>query len=251
MNVYRLSYQRLLGVWATLVLLLGGYSFAMAQNESTSSPTSSVRSLDPAQWETLQNKLDYRPQEEEKEEEKPVEKEEAKRWDWPDLGDWSPFAKILAMTILVGLLSWVTLQIIVNYQTSQNLPETTTILTKDTSATLQRIEEQLDRTEVLPLLQRTELEGNYLLAVRLYYLEVLKRLNEQGHIKWKKDATNRAYLRVLRSTPYATTFLTLTQTFERIWYGNNAPTASRYQEIKQQFEDFLSSLKQENPGADA
>src|SRR5690606_20168955 len=54
--------------------------------------------------------------------------------------------------------------------------------------------EDIEAIDVETALERAIKEGNFRLAVRLYYLDLLKRLNETGVIVWKKDKTNRDYL---------------------------------------------------------
>ena len=57
------------------------------------------------------------------------------------------------------------------------------------------------------------------MAVRLYYLSVLKELSVKNHIRWKRDKTNGAYLRELAGSPLFGTVQEVTLIFERVWYG--------------------------------
>ena len=84
---------------------------------------------------------------------------------------------------------------------------------------LKNIEENLEEAELANPIRQAIAEGNYTLAVRLYYLAILKDLSLNKKIKWKKDKTNGEYLREIAGTPAFSDFQKITLVFERIWYG--------------------------------
>jgi Domain of unknown function (DUF4129) len=69
------------------------------------------------------------------------------------------------------------------------------------------------------LLTTAETAGNYRLAVRLGYLQVLKQLTDQGLIRWQPDKTNHDYLFELPAGPLPDAFRELTRQFDYVWYG--------------------------------
>ena len=77
-----------------------------------------------------------------------------------------------------------------------------------------------------------EAAGNFRLAIRLGYLEVLKRLTDGGLIHWQPDKTNHAYLAELRPGALADTFRRATREFEYVWYGELRLTAALYQQAR-------------------
>ena len=74
--------------------------------------------------------------------------------------------------------------------------------------------------------------GNYRLATRLGYLEVLKRLTDRGLINWQPDKTNHAYLAELAPGPLAEAFGSATREFEYVWYGELRLNAALYQQAR-------------------
>ena len=64
-----------------------------------------------------------------------------------------------------------------------------------------------------------EAAGNFRLATRLGYLEVLKSLTDRGLIEWQPDKTNHAYLAEVGAGPLREAFRRATREFEYVWYG--------------------------------
>lgn len=79
---------------------------------------------------------------------------------------------------------------------------------------------------------------NFRLAVRLLYLQTLKRLTDAGRINYKPDKTNRQYVYELANSPLQADFETLTRQFEFIWYGDFPVDESRFGQLHQQFRQF-------------
>jgi hypothetical protein len=98
------------------------------------------------------------------------------------------------------------------------------------------------------LLREAHLAGNYRLAIRLYFLHLLKKLNENGTIAWAKDKTNRDYLSELFSKQYYFDEIRmLTLAYERVWYGEHTPTPEAYQQLSSEFKAIDQKLN--SPGA--
>ncbi|WP_285010362.1 DUF4129 domain-containing protein [Pedobacter faecalis] len=84
--------------------------------------------------------------------------------------------------------------------------------------------------------------GNYRVAVRLYYLLSLKKLNERELISWQADKTNQVYLRELQDEANRTAFGRLTSRFEYVWYGGFGVEKSDFAQLKTEFDQFHRSL---------
>jgi hypothetical protein len=113
---------------------------------------------------------------------------------------------------------------------------------------LETIEENLHEAEMDPLIRRAVEEGQYALAIRLYFLAILKELSLMQAIRWKKNKTNREYLRELKSEPDHADFGRTARIFERIWYGNRVITAGEFRQVEPPFADFLHRLQEQNRG---
>ena len=85
-------------------------------------------------------------------------------------------------------------------------------------------------------------QQNYRLAVRLLYLQTLKRLTDAELIQYKPDKTNRQYVYELAGSSQQADFEQLTRQFEFVWYGDFPVDASRFEELQTQFRQFSGSL---------
>ena len=77
-----------------------------------------------------------------------------------------------------------------------------------------------------------EAAGNFRLATRLGYLEVLKHLTDGGFIQWQPDKTNHAYLLELPAGPLHEAFRAATREFEYVWYGDLRLNSALYQQAR-------------------
>ena len=108
---------------------------------------------------------------------------------------------------------------------------------------LERIEENLETADIDPLILRAIADKNYSLAVRLYYLAILKELHLKGDIAWKKDKTNRAYVREMREHRFFEPFRKTTTVFERVWYGSQTIDERTFEVVQPDFQSLLKSMK--------
>ncbi|MFY7829087.1 MAG: DUF4129 domain-containing protein [Flectobacillus sp.] len=82
----------------------------------------------------------------------------------------------------------------------------------------------------------------YRLAIRLYYLQVLKGLSNQELIEWRLNKTNRSYIYELKSPELRQEFESLTTLFEYIWYGDFLISTTEFESIQNQFSNFNRSI---------
>lgn len=111
---------------------------------------------------------------------------------------------------------------------------------------IKKIEENIHQADLDDYIDQAKAEGNFNLAVRLYYLAILKELSIGKHIKWKVDKTNSEYLLEMRNHQDFQSFRDLTRIFERTWYGDrvlNAGTFGQFEPSYRQFIDRISSPK--------
>ena len=84
--------------------------------------------------------------------------------------------------------------------------------------------------------------GNYRLAVRLHYLQLLKLLADKNLIRYTQDQTNSHYLLQLAGTKWHPEFFKLTRHFEYIWYGKFPLTPVGYEQLRQDFDHFKNHI---------
>ena len=85
-------------------------------------------------------------------------------------------------------------------------------------------------------------EGNYRLAVRLMFLQMLKTMSGRNIIQYKQDRTNFDYLLQLRDKKHYHDFFRLTRNYEYTWYGNFPVNDEAWQLIKNDFEKFNNTI---------
>lgn len=92
-------------------------------------------------------------------------------------------------------------------------------------------------------LQRLVAEKKYRLAVRLLYLQALKKLTDAQIITWQPDKTNYNYLTEISEPGLKDRFTKLTLQFDYIWYGDFPVDENRFEPINQSFNQFNEQIK--------
>lgn len=84
--------------------------------------------------------------------------------------------------------------------------------------------------------------SNYRLAVRLFYLSSLKKLNDQKLVDWQPEKTNQTYINELSDADKKQSFQLLTSQFEYIWYGEFFIGEEDFNTIRVGFERFNKGI---------
>lgn len=108
---------------------------------------------------------------------------------------------------------------------------------------LEQAVEDIHESDLERFLREALAEGNHKLAIRVYYLMIIKGLSEKQMIKWKKDKTNNAYVREMKKTEHYERFRDITRSFEKTWYGEKEIQQADFQRLEPQFQSFVSSIK--------
>lgn len=114
---------------------------------------------------------------------------------------------------------------------------------KQRAITLENIEENIHETDLERFIREAKEKGDFALAMRLYYLAVIKELSLKKIIKWKRDKTNGEYLRELRTSEYFDNFREITNIFERIWYGGGKIDQGIFEQVEPKFQSFVNLLQ--------
>ncbi len=111
--------------------------------------------------------------------------------------------------------------------------------------TLANIEERIHESDLDRYIREALDKENYPMAVRLYYLAIIKELSLKKWIKWKKDKTNRDYIRELSSTDWHSNFRSVTTLFEKVWYGKKEIGGIDFRaSVQPQFQNMLKETQQ-------
>jgi hypothetical protein len=155
-----------------------------------------------------------------------------------DFGDWSVPAKIILILFFVALIAIIIIQVMKNKNQKIDKKD---VQTDD--EIIEQIEDNIEASDIESFLDKAIREGNYSLAIRLHYLNILKSLSMRGFIKWKKNKTNRAYLYELKEKQLKNDFQNLTNIFDRIWYGNVILQKEEFESLAPVFEIFSDKIK--------
>lgn len=91
-------------------------------------------------------------------------------------------------------------------------------------------------------ISKAEEAGNYRLAVRLWYLQLLKELSARQLIDYRLGRTNSYYVGQLAATDFYKSFFRITRQFEYVWYGQFPLSAENYQLMRTDFVQFKKGL---------
>ena len=103
--------------------------------------------------------------------------------------------------------------------------------------------ENIESSDIDSLISSAEQDNNYRLAIRYYYLLVLKTLSLKNHIKIEDDKTNAEYLNEIRSKPFSHNFEYTSYLYNYIWYGEFPLNTDQYLMAKGNFITLLNEVK--------
>jgi flagellar basal body-associated protein FliL len=171
--------------------------------------------------------------EEQKETENPFQPIEVNTSEW-HISEQAKLIILLAFIVfLIGLLAYFFL----------NKSATKDTLLSTENMAMMELESRLIDVDPNQFLEKTVAAEDYKTAVRLLYLMLLRELHLKKHIEWKKDKTNRDFLREMRPHSSYDHFKKLTLAYEIVWYGDSAIREDQFLKIKHQFDTFLLPFK--------
>lgn len=104
------------------------------------------------------------------------------------------------------------------------------------------VETNIHATDFKTLIQHAENENNYRLAVRYYYLWLLKTLSEAEFIDYDVEKTNSDYYLELEDETIKNEFSYTSYLYNYIWYGEFNIDAQQFEKAQKAFNQFLRSL---------
>ncbi|HAS41209.1 MAG TPA: hypothetical protein DCS93_12060 [Microscillaceae bacterium] len=110
--------------------------------------------------------------------------------------------------------------------------------------TFAEIEENIHEMDFDQLIAEAKSKQNYRRAVRLLYLQILKKLTDKALINWQIDKTNHDYERELAYTSLHQSFQAVTLRFEYVCYGDFHINRETYDSTEPIFLEFGAKLAQ-------
>jgi hypothetical protein len=246
--------MKLPGVIQLIILIsfFGTSVSAFAQNVNDAYLNSEIKehNIDKEEWKAIIEGLDYTEGKQEAEDEEDeninVSPSDNNGREYPtennEPGAWSVFLKLLFITIIVIAV----VALVMNLMGAGNFvspKKRKRGITNDNTIDLENIEARIYESDLERYIREAVEQKNYTLAVRLYYLAIIKELSLNKVIRWKKDKTNKDYIREMRKTNSFQAFREATRVFERVWYGQGGLTEPDYQKIKPQFEALIKAAE--------
>ena len=109
--------------------------------------------------------------------------------------------------------------------------------------------ENIEELDLDKLLRDAENGTEWRMALRYQWLKVLRKLVDEGRIKWQPRFTDADYLSQLKEPALRVTFSELSFLFKWVWYGDAPMDAERYRHLKPAFEAAHRPSSQKTPPA--
>jgi len=103
--------------------------------------------------------------------------------------------------------------------------------------------ETIENIDVLSLIDNAEKEQDFRLAIRYYYILVLKTLSLKKLIIIEDDKTNSEYLNEIAHLKFSNHFAYTSYLYNYIWYGEFPLNIDQYYTAKQSFNTLLNDVK--------
>lgn len=103
--------------------------------------------------------------------------------------------------------------------------------------------ENIENTDITTLITNAEKDNNFRLAIRYYYLLVLKNLSIKNYIKFEDDKTNSEYLNEINTASFSDKFAYTSYLYNYIWYGEFPVDIEQYNKAKNDFVTLLNQIK--------
>lgn len=198
-----------------LLFIVGVFSQAQVQE----------RPLDEQRWEELTRNLDYSEE----------QRETSTEWRSPRHLVGADWVKVALILVVVALLVFLMLRFI-----------TPGLFSRGKGNKHEQIEarplETLKRDELDEALRSAVQARAFRLAVRIYYLIIVRELSARRFIHWHPEKTNRQYLVEMSEHPLQPLFAQSTRTYERVWFGEESLSGSRFPEIESGFQNLITRI---------
>lgn len=138
------------------------------------------------------------------------------------------------IAVIIGLIVWLFIRL---------NPGQSFIGEHETGSVSFNEEEEIVRSQdISSLIESAIAVGDYRLAVRYYYLQLLKNLNEKGLINYEFQKTNAEYLAEIRDDSFKPKVKRLMHLYDFIWYGSFSVTENDFLVAQNSFREVESSI---------
>ncbi len=163
-------------------------------------------------------------------------------WFWRKIGDLlgsaarNPISKYFFIGVGIAIVAFILYKII-------GADALFSKKSKETFLPYEVLNENIHEIDYQKELARLVADRKYRLAVRLLYLQTLKKLSDKEIIDWKLEKTNYNYLMEINEPTIKAEFGQLTYQFDYIWYGDFPVDKPTFEPINQSFSHFNAELE--------
>jgi len=153
-------------------------------------------------------------------------------------GDYLSFFFQILPYILLGILLFLLIKFFLNVN-SRSL-----LYSKDNESLVSLSEEEyiIKNEDINELIQNALRDKNYRLAIRYYYLLILKQMSEKELINWEIQKTNDDYINELEMESLKAPFNHITRLYDYIWYGDFPIDEANYLKAENKFSALTKTL---------
>ncbi len=153
-------------------------------------------------------------------------------------GFWTIIFRILPYLVVIGvlfLLGWLFMKVNPSDMLLEKQIPPQVELTDD--------EDIMQNQDIRELINLAVKNNNYRLAIRYYYLFVLKRMSDLEFINWESQKTNTDYIKELTDSSVKDQFKTITRLYDYIWYGSFEVNEKSYLQAEKEFQSITNSIQ--------
>lgn len=151
--------------------------------------------------------------------------------------DWVDVSINIAAFLIIGFVVYMIVRAVLNKESMWIFGRSGKKITvQDTEA------ENIHEMDFKKLIDETSIAGNYRLALRYYYLWLLKKLSVREIIDWHWDKTNTDYLYEIKDGGLRKEFEYLSYVYDHSWYGDFPVDDKAFAKAEKSFKKLLNTL---------
>lgn len=100
------------------------------------------------------------------------------------------------------------------------------------------VQEDIRGMDLSAMIAEAEQQGDLRRAIRLHYLLVLRKLVDEGVLRWGPEYTDRNYVDQIKDSAMRERFTHTARVFQWVWYGHAEMDQARYEELRSWFLEF-------------
>ncbi|WP_109434569.1 MULTISPECIES: DUF4129 domain-containing protein [Aquimarina] len=153
-------------------------------------------------------------------------------------GFWAIIFQLLPYLLIIGilfLLGWLFMKVNPGDMLLEKQIPPQVELTED--------EDIIQNKDIQQLINQALQNNNYRLAIRYYYLFVLKKLSDLELITWEAQKTNTDYTKEISNDIIKKQFKSITKLYDFTWYGSFEVNEKSYLQAEKEFKSITNSIQ--------